>query len=267
MPGRLRLGLILVLVVLVATLAGPELSPFDPLDPDYTARYATASEAHWLGTDGLGRDVLTRSLAGGRVSLTIAGVATVLATLVGGLAGLVAAAARGAADTALVRLFDALLAFPGFLLVLLAVVALGGGIAQTVAALGLAGSPLFFRLVRGFTRSALEADHVAAARALGAGRARVLTRHALPQFLGPLLVQAASTMASFLLVEASLSYLGLGVPLPTPSWGNVLQDARSLLLRQPWAAVGPGLLLAAAALSLQLSADGARDLLDRRRAG
>lgn len=260
----MRLGLVLTATLLLATLVGPELSPFDPLDPDYTARYATASPTHLLGTDGLGRDVLTRSLAGGRVSLTIAGLATLLSVLVGGIAGLLAASAGRATDTVLVRAFDALLAFPGFLLVLLAVAALGGGVPQTVAALGLAGSPLYFRLVRGFARSGLQADHVAAARALGADRTRLLARHVLPLFLGPLLVQAASTAATFLLVEASLSYLGLGVPLPTPSWGNVLQDARALLLRQPWAAVGPGLLLAGATLGLQALADGARDRLDRR---
>lgn len=264
LPARLRWGMALALVTLAATLLGPTLSPFDPLEPDYGARYAAASATHLLGTDGLGRDVLTRSLAGGRVSLNVAVFATLLSIVVGGAIGLVAAERGGWIDLALVRAFDALLAFPGFLLVLLVVVALGGGIVQTIAALGLAGSPIFFRLGRGFARTALQADYVASARALGAGRIRLLGRHVLPNFLGSLLVQGASTAATFLLVEASLSFLGLGVPLPTPSWGNVLQDARSLLLRQPWAAVGPGVLLGLATLGFQLLADGARDVLDRR---
>jgi peptide/nickel transport system permease protein len=134
-----------------------------------------------------------------------------------------------------------------------------------VLALGVAGSPLYFRLVRSFTRSELRRDYVLAATALGASFSRLLARHAVPNFAGAIAVQAASTMATFLLVEASLSFLGLGVPLPTPSWGNVLQDARAFLTRQPWAAVGPGLVLATAALSLQFLSDGFRDRLDRRR--
>jgi peptide/nickel transport system permease protein len=146
--------------------------------------------------------------------------------LLGLATGLAAAGLRGLTDVVLTRGFDALLAFPGFLLVLLLVTILGGGVWQTVLALGVAGSPLFFRLVRAYTRTELRRDYVLAGTALGASRPRLLFRHALPNFLGALAVQAASTAATFLLVEASLSFLGLGVPLPTPSWGNVLQDAR-----------------------------------------
>jgi len=261
---RLRIGAVLALAVLLSALLGPLLTPHDPLRPDYRMRYAAPSSQHWLGTDGLGRDVLTRSLAGGRVSLAITGGATVLALALGLLTGLAAAGRRGVSDVVLTRAFDALLAFPGFLLVLLLVSILGGGVWQTVVALGVAGSPLFFRLVRAFTRAELSRDYVLAGTALGASRTRLLLRHALPNFAGPLAVQAASTAAAFLLVEASLSFLGLGVPLPTPSWGNVLQDARSYLTRQPWAALGPGMVLASAALALQFISDGVRDLLDRR---
>ncbi|NLG09881.1 MAG: ABC transporter permease [Deinococcales bacterium] len=261
---RVRLGLLLFLLVAGSALLAPWLVRHDPLEPDYRARYAAPSGEHLLGTDGLGRDVLSRSLAGGRVSLLIALSATGLTLLLGGLLGLLAAGVGGLTDTALSRLFDALLAFPGFLLILLVVAILGGGAAQTVLAMGVAGSPVYFRLTRGFTRSELRREYVLAARALGAARPRQLLRHALPNFVGSLGVQAASTAATFLLVEASLSYLGLGVPLPTPSWGNVLQDARSYLTRQPWAAVGPGLFLAAASLSFQFLSDGLRDVLDRR---
>ena len=261
---RLRLGVALALVVLASALLGPLASPHDPLRPDYRQRYAAPSATHWLGTDALGRDVLARSLAGGRVSLAIALGATLLATGLGLVTGLAAAGLRGPTDLVLSRAYDALLAFPGFLLVLLLVTILGGGVWQTVLALGVAGSPLFFRLTRAFTRAELRRDYVAAGTALGASRTRLLLRHALPNFAGSLAVQAASTTATFLLVEASLSYLGLGVPLPTPSWGNVLQDARSYLTRQPWAALGPGLVLASAALALQFLSDGVRDRLDRR---
>ncbi len=263
-PTRLRLGAALATLVALSALLAPVLTPFDPIKPDYVARYASPSASHPLGTDGLGRDVLARSLAGGRVSLLVALSSTALALAVGLALGTTAAGLGGMVDTALARAFDALLAFPGFLLVLLMVAILGGGAAQTVLALGVAGSPLFFRLVRAFTRSELRREYVLAGVALGASRTRLLWRHALPNFLGAVLVQAASTAAAFLLVEASLSYLGLGVPLPTPSWGNVLQDARSFLTRQPWAAVGPGLFLAAASLALQFLSDGLQAHLDRR---
>ena len=260
---RARIGTMLAALIVASALMGPWLVPHDPIRPNYLVRYAAPSSEHWLGTDGLGRDVLARSLAGGRVSLAIAAGATALAVLLGLVTGLAAAGLRGAADVVLTRGFDALLAFPGFLLVLLLVTILGGGVWQTVLALGVAGSPLFFRLVRAYTRTELRRDYVLAGTALGASRARLVFRHALPNFLGALAVQAASTAATFLLVEASLSFLGLGVPLPTPSWGNVLQDARSYLTRQPWAAMGPGLVLATAALSLQFLSDGIRDRLDR----
>jgi len=263
---RARLGIVLFLAIAASTIFAPFLGRYDPLEPDYRARYAPVSAQHPLGTDGLGRDVLARSLAGGRVSLVVALSATILTVLIGGTLGVVAAGVGGTLDTVLSRLFDALLAFPGFLLILLVVAILGGGSAQTVMAMGIAGSPVYFRLARAYTRSELRSEYVLAAKALGAPRRRQLLRHALPNFAGSILVQAASTAATFLLVEASLSYLGLGVALPTPSWGNVLQDARSFLTRQPWAAVGPGLFLAAASLSFQFLSDGLRDVLDRRSA-
>ncbi|MFA5594586.1 MAG: ABC transporter permease [Trueperaceae bacterium] len=262
--NRATIGIILFILVAGSALLATWLSPYDPIAPDYRNRYGAATSEHPLGTDGLGRDVLSRSLAGGRVSLTIALAATALTALLGGVLGLLAAGVGGLTDTALSRFFDALLAFPGFLLILLVVAILGGGSLQTVLAMGVAGSPIYFRLTRAFTRAELKSEYVTAARALGATRTRQLWRHAVPNFLGSLSVQAASTAATFLLVEASLSYLGLGVPLPTPSWGNVLQDARSYLTRQPWAAVGPGLFLAAASLSFQFLSDGLRDVLDRR---
>jgi peptide/nickel transport system permease protein len=262
---RIALGLSLALLIALSATIGPELVPHDPIRPNYRLRYAPPSLEHPLGTDELGRDVLARSLAGGRVSLLVAGGATLLALALGLVTGLAAAGFGRSVDVVLTRAFDALLAFPGFLLVLLLVTILGGGVPQTVLALGVAGSPLYFRLVRSFTRSELRRDYVLAATALGASFSRLLVRHAVPNFAGAIAVQAASTMATFLLVEASLSFLGLGVPLPTPSWGNVLQDARAFLTRQPWAAVGPGLVLATAALSLQFLSDGFRDRLDRRR--
>lgn len=262
--GRLGAGLLLLTLLVFVSVAAPLLSPFDPLEPNYRARYAAPSSTYWLGTDGLGRDIVTRSLYGGRVSLGIALSGTLLAASLGVFLGMSAAGVGGLFETVLTRLFDAILAFPGFLLVLLVVAILGSGVLQTLLALGFASSPLYFRLARAYSKSILTRDFVQAGVALGANKPRLLFRHVLPNIVGSLLVQTASTAAVLLLVEASLSYLGLGVNLPTPSWGNVLQDARAFLSRQPWAAVGPGLFLAAASLSLQLISDGLRDSLDRR---
>jgi len=233
--NRAGFGVLLFVLIALSAVFAPQLSGYDPRKPNYRALYAPMSAEHPLGTDGLGRDVLSRSLAGGRVSLLIALSASVVALALGAGLGVVAAGIGGATDTVISRVFDALLAFPGFLLILLVVVSLGGGSLQTLMAMGVAGSPVFFRLARAFTRAELGSEYVTAARALGASRTRQLLRHAVPNFL-----------------------------LPTPSWGNVLQDARSYLTTQPWAAVGPGVFLAAASLSFQFMSDGLRDVLDHR---
>ena len=258
------LGLGILLVMVLASVFGPDIWPRDALKQNYAQLYAAPSAEHPLGTDNLGRDVLARVLLGGRISLTIAGLATLGALSMGLILGLLAGGRGSLLDIILTRISDALLAFPGFLLVLLVVVILGNGHTQTIAALAVGGTPAFFRLTRGYTRSILGTEYVTAARALGAKNQRILPRHVLPNIVGPLIVQAASVAAVFLLVEASLSFLGLGIAPPTPTWGNVLQDARALLTRQPWAALGPGLVLGATALGLQLVSDGLRDRFDPR---
>ncbi len=258
------LGIALLLAMVLASVVGPELWHQDPLRQNYARLYAPPSAENPLGTDNLGRDVLARVLLGGRISLTIAGLATLGALAMGLLSGLLAGGRGSWLDIVLTRISDALLAFPGFLLVLLVVVILGNGQMQTIAALAVGGTPAFFRLTRGYARAILGTEYVTAALALGARNNRILPYHVLPNLIGPLIVQAASVGATFLLVEASLSFLGLGIAPPTPTWGNVLQDARSLLTRQPWAAVGPGLVLGATALGLQLLSDGLRDRFDPR---
>lgn len=257
-------GMVLLAVMLLSTLLGPSVWPRSAYTHNYARLYAPPSAENPLGTDNLGRDVLARVLMGGRVSLAIAGAATLGALAMGLFTGLVSGGRGSWLDLVLTRLSDALLAFPGFLLVLLVVVILGNGAVQTVLALAVAGTPTFYRLTRGYTRSILGSEYVTAASALGARAPRILGRHVLPNLLGALIVQAATVCGAFLLVEASLSFLGLGVSPPTPTWGNVLQDARAMLTRQPWAAIGPGLVLGATTLGLQLVSDGLRDKLDPR---
>ncbi|BAS28187.1 ABC transporter permease [Limnochorda pilosa] len=260
--NRLRAGTVLLGAMVLVAVVAPALAPVGPLEPDYRVLFSGPSPGHPLGTDELGRDVFSRVLHGGRWSLSVALAATVLAAAAGTVLGMAAVALGSWVDGVLSRCVDALLAFPGVLLALVAVTALGPGLGQTIAVLGLLGTPTFFRLSRGRMREVWTAAFVVAARAAGASEARILGRHVLPSVAGFLAIQAASTASTFLLVEATLSYLGLGVPPPTPTWGNVLQEARSYLIRQPWAVVGPGVALALTALALQLLSDGLRDRLD-----
>lgn len=264
MNASLRWGLGLLTLLILAALAAPLITPHAPTAPNYGLMYAPPSLTHPLGTDELGRDVFSRVLFGGRYSLSVALLAVLLAAGVGSLLGLISGGRGTPLDLILTRLTDALLAFPGLLLVLLAVIVLGNGMLQTILALGLFGVPIFFRLARGYLRQLSSAEYVLAAEASGASNLRLLLRHVLPNILGFLVVQAASAASLYLLAEASLSYLGLGVPPPTPTWGNILQESRNYLLRQPWAALGPGLVLGMSALAFQLIADGYRARLGRR---
>ncbi|MGQ9631741.1 MAG: ABC transporter permease [bacterium] len=263
-PIRTKVGVLIISVVVLGSALAPLISPYGPTKPDYRNLYSPPSAAHPLGTDDLGRDVLSRVLYGGRMSLAVAVGASGIALAAGGILGSLSAFRGGWIDRALVHLSDALLAFPGLLLALLVVAILGGGAWQTIGALGFAGTPIYFRLARSYAQRMTSESFVEAARALGMTDRRILMKHIIPNFVGPLLVQSATTTATFLLVEASLSYLGLGISPPTPTWGSILQSARLFLTRQPWAAVAPGAALGTATLGFQLLSDGLRDLLDPR---
>ena len=258
---RTRVGLVLFAAMVLATIFAGPLGRYDPLKPDYTARYAPVSAAHPLGTDGLGRDVFARSLAGGRVSLVVALSATALTMLLGCSLGVLAAGVGGATDTVLARFFDALLAFPGFLLILLAVAVLGGGSAQTVMAMGIAGSPLYFRLARSFARSELRSEYVTAARALGLRDVAVIARHVLPNALASMIVIGSLGVAGAILSEATLSFLGLGIQEPLPSWGTMINRGQQYIFTAWWYSVFPGLVIMLVVLGFNFLGDAVRDAL------
>lgn len=228
---------------------------------------AAPSAAHPLGQDKLGRDVFARTLAGARVSLTVALAAVTISVCIGTTVGALAGFVGGGTDVAIMRLVDVLLAFPGLLLAIAMAGALGPGIANVVIALSVMGWTSYARLVRGEVRRIRGRDHVEAAVALGLPSHLVLTRHVLPLVAAPVAVQAAFGAASAVVAEASLSFLGLGVQPPSPSWGSMLAEARSFVVEAPHLVIAPGLAITAFVLLLHLLGDALRDVLDVRSPG
>lgn len=255
-------GLVLSLFVIVAALFAPLISPYDPLEQDILARLSGPSAEHLLGTDNFGRDLLSRVFHGFRISLSIAFSAVGFALLVGTTIGLVAAYAGGWADRLLMRLMDVLLAFPIILLAIGILAVLGLGTGNTALAIGVVYLPVFARLARGPALTVLSWEYVAAARALGAKGWRIIFVHVAPNILAPIMVQTTISLSTAILVEASLSFLGLGTQPPTPSLGLMLSDSRDFMLLSPWASVFSGLAILVASLGFNLLGDSLRDLLD-----
>lgn len=255
-------GLVILGVLLALALGAPWLAPQHPATQDVLNRFAPRSAEHLLGTDHLGRDVLSRLLHGARISL---GVSVLLGTAVlaiGVVVGTVAGFAGGLVDGLIMRLVDVLLAFPNFLLVLVVVGALGPGLANLAIAFAVAGWVGYARIVRGLVLSVRERPYVEAARALGLPRRRVVMRHVLPSVLGPVTVLWTLRTGQLLLALAAFSFLGLGVQPPAPEWGAMLNEARDSLSRAPRLMVYPGMLITLAALAFNLVGDGLRDALD-----
>lgn len=254
---------VLALVVLMALVA-PFISPYDPLKQDLVNARLAPSAEHLLGTDDLGRDVLSRVIYGSRVSL-IAGLASVaIGVVVGSLLGLVAGFSGGLADSLVMRLVDAVLAFPGLVLALALGAVMGAGLFGVVIALGVVYTPTFARLMRGQVLSIREREFVAAARVIGSPAWRIVAKHVLPNVATPIVIQASLSIAFAILAEASLSFLGLGVPPPTPSWGGMINQGRGYLQQAPWIVFGPGAALFVTVLGLNFVGDAIRDALDPR---
>jgi peptide/nickel transport system permease protein len=252
----------------MSALLAPLLAPTDPSQLDLTHRMLRPSSLHWFGTDELGRDILSRILFGARISLSVAVSVVGLSLATGIVAGCLAGFYGGALDTILnVYLTNAFLALPGILLAIAFVAFLGPGLLNLILALSLSGWVGYARLVRAQVMEVREREFVEAARALGASDFRVVFRHILPNILQPLIVQAAIGMAGAVLAEATLSFLGLGVPPPAPSWGSMLNEARSHLFDAPHMVFFPALAVMLAVLSFNFIGDALRDELDPRTKG
>jgi peptide/nickel transport system permease protein len=257
-------GLVIVLGFVVAALAAPWIAPADPNATSWSAVRKAPSWAHPFGTDDLGRDMLSRVVWGARVSMQAGVFSILLAMAIGVPIGLCAGYYRGALDQLIMRLTDAWLAFPFLILAIGLVTIMGASLTNATVAIGLAATPTYIRLTRGLVLATREEDYVQGARAVGAGDGRVMARYILPNIVSTILVQATVSIPAAVIAEAVLSFLGLGVRPPQPSWGTMLNTAQQFLETAPWMAWWPGLAIFLLTLSFNLAGDGLRDVLDPR---
>jgi peptide/nickel transport system permease protein len=258
------LGLVIVLSMIVLAVTADFLTPYDPNTQRYNYLLQPPSSTFWFGTDDLGRDVYSRIVYGAQVSLQVGLIAVSLSLVTGTLIGLSAGYYGGWLEDVLMRTMDALRAFPGLVLALSINAVLGPGIGNVMIAIGVVSMPTFARLTHGQTLSAREREYVRAARVAGAGPWRMMIRHILPNIAAPLVVQASLAAAFAILAEAGLSFLGLGVRPPTPSWGSMLRTGQQYLNVAPWLAMYPGLAIFFAVLGFNLLGDALREALDPR---
>jgi peptide/nickel transport system permease protein len=260
----LKVGGALVALTLLAAVIGPLLTPYDPARQELALRLAAPTISHPFGLDELGRDILARVLAGARISFLVGVTVVLISTVVGTVLGAVAGYFGGPADEVISRLIDTLLAFPGLLLAIAIVAVLGPSLINVLVALTLIGWVGYARLVRGQVLRSREFEYVQAARAVGASSARILWRHVIPTAIPALVVQATLGMAGAIIGEASLSFLGLGVQPPTPSWGTMLNGGRAHILDAPHLTIFPGIAIVLLVVGLNFLGDGLRDRLDPR---
>lgn len=258
------LGVLVVVALFVVSLLAPYITPWDPDAIDAYHVLLPPSAAHWFGTDELGRDVFTRVIFGARISLKVGFVSVGIAVAIGTLLGLVSGYYGGVIDSVLMRFVDIMLCFPTFFLILAVIAMLEPSIWYIMAIIGLTGWMGVARLVRAEVLSLRERDFILAAQALGASDWRILFRHILPNALSPVLVSASLGVAGAILTESALSFLGIGVQPPTPSWGNILTSGKDYLEFAWWLSLFPGLAILVTVLAYNLVGEGMRDALDPR---
>jgi peptide/nickel transport system permease protein len=259
----LIIGVVLLLAVAALSILAPWVATHDPQDMDPITRLQPPSAEHYFGTDSLGRDVFSRAVWGGRVSLIVGLSVAALATLIGTVLGMLAGFVRGA-DAIIMRVMDGLMAIPGILLAIALMALTRGSVATVVAAITVPEIPRVVRLVRSLTLTLREQLFVEAAQAIGTRLPQMLWRHILPNVVAPLIVQATFVAASAVLIEAALSFLGAGIPSQIPTWGNMMAEGRNVVAVAFHIILYPGMLLAVTVLAINLMGDGLRDALDPR---
>lgn len=259
-------GLVVLIVMVVLAVLAPVIGRYSPIELNLDAMGQPPSPAHWLGTDTTGRDVWSRILHAGRVSLSVGLVAVSISSLIGVIVGSVAGYASGRVDLLLMRVTDMFMAFPTLVMIITVASVLGPSVYNTMLVIGILTWPGIARLVRGQFLSLREQQFVLAARSVGVPPLQIMLRHLFPNVVGTVTVAATFGVANAILQEAALSFLGLGVQAPTPSWGNMLRDAQTLSILEgmPWLWLAPGLMIALAVLSINFIGDGLRDALDPR---
>ncbi len=264
---RQHLALIALAVLLALVLSAvfaPWIAPYDPATPDYASVLDGPSAAHWLGTDAYGRDILSRIIWGGRVSLSVGFLSVALGGMVGIVIGLISGFFGGWLDGALMRLMDVLLAFPGIILAIGVVALLGPGIDNVIYSIAVFSVPVFARLVRGTTLALKQSLYVQAARSIGVGKMALMLRHILPGAMPGVIVYASLRLGTSILTAASLSFIGLGARPPSPEWGAMLADGRSFLGVADHLTLFPGLAIFVTVLAFNILGDGLRDALDQK---
>lgn len=251
----------------IAALFAPVVAPYGENEQNVARSLEAPSRDHLMGTDRLGRDVLSRMIYGARTSVTVGLIAVTLATLIGVPLGLVAGTAGGAVDNVLMRFVDAWIAFPTLILIMSIVAIMGGGIVSVMIAIGLGSFPVYARLIRGQSLSIKEREYVLGARALGASEPRIMARHILPNAIQPVIIQASLLVGVAVLAEASLSFLGIGVRPPAATWGIIMSEGFAVIRISPWPVVFPGLAIFLFVLATNFLGDRLRDTLDPRRRG
>jgi peptide/nickel transport system permease protein len=261
-------GAIVIFVLVVSAVFAPVVAPYDPYYPDPINRLAAPSSQHLFGTDDIGRDVFSRVIYGGRVSLQVGLLTVLLGTVVGAAIGLISAYWSGWTDTVVQRLLDSLQSIPGLLLALVVASVIGAGTINTIFPIALILIPINARVVRSAVLSVREHAYIEAATVLGCSHRRIMARHILPNVVAPILILASIYIGNAIIVEASLSFLGLGTAPPTPSWGSMLSgQGRTYMEQAPWLAIFPGLAITVTVLSFNLLGDALRDTWDPRLRG
>ena len=263
-PLNLRIGITLVMTVIAVAIISLVWTPYDVISVDIASKLEPPSFAHPLGTDHFGRDVLSMIMVGARSSLLVALVAVGIGGVIGVPLGLIAAARRGFAEEAIMRTNDVIFAFPSLLMAVMITAAYGVGVINAVIAIGIFNIPVFARVTRGAAQSLWTRDYILAARVAGKGPFLISLQHVLPNLGGLLVVQAAIQFAMAVVAEAGLSYVGLGVQPPVPSWGRMLAEAQTMIGFAPWLAIFPGLAIMLLVLGFGLAGDGLNDRLDPR---
>lgn len=259
---------LVIAVVVVCAIGADVIAPWHYSEPDYTARLQSPNAEHWFGTDNLGRDAFSRVIYGARTSMVASSIAVLLSAIAGTSIGMLSGYIGGKFDIIVQRISDSLLPIPLLLMAMVMVIALGSGLINVAIALGIVGTMRANRIMRGATMAVKVAPFVEAATSLGCTQTRVLSRHILPNVMAPLIVLCTTTFAQFILAEAALSFLGLGVPPPTPSWGGLLSgEGRALFQQAPWLGIAPGVAISITVLAVNILGDALRDTLDPRLRG
>lgn len=257
-------GAVITLIVVLVAIFAPLIAPYDPLDQDVYHRLLSPQRGHLLGTDNFGRDSFSRIIYGARVSLIVGVCSVLIGMVVGTSLGIIAAMKGGKVENLVMRVVDVLMSFPNLIMGLMIMAILGSGMGKLIIAIGIIMAPRFARIAHAPTLAIREQDYITAARALGFSDLRVIFRHALPNVLGEVLVMGTLWTATAIRIEANLSFIGLGVPPPTPTWGGIIREGMDYLSNASWISLFSGVAILITVLSFNMLGDGVRDIIDPR---